>query len=104
MREVIQSLLEAEGEARGIVRSAREGADHLVSDARKQAQDRLAQARQAARAEAARTIETAVEAAQAEKKKRLERASTAIQSQVCMDEATRNRFADAVVRCVRGRP
>ncbi len=104
MREVIQGLIEAEGEARGIVQSARAEADALVSEAEKRAQRLAAQARLTARAEAAQTIQTAVEAAQAEKIKRLETATFEIQSQVRMDEATRNRLADAVVRCLSGQP
>jgi vacuolar-type H+-ATPase subunit H len=102
MREVIQGLIEAESEARSIVQLAREEADGLVSEARQRARDLVAQSRQAARAEAAQTIEAAVAAAQQEKMKQLERAATEIQIQVRMDEATRGRLADAVVRCVIG--
>ena len=104
MREVIQGLLAAEGEARSLVQSARAEADGLVSDAEKRARDLAAESRQAARAEAAQTIASAVAAAQREKKQRLEQAAAEIQSQVCMDEAMRNRYADAVVRCICGQP
>lgn len=104
MREVIQSLIEAEGEAQGIVQSAREEAEGLVSDAEKRALDLVTKARLAVRAEAAQTIETAVEAAQKEKRKRLKQAAAQIQGQVRMDEAMLNRLVDAVVRCVCGQP
>jgi vacuolar-type H+-ATPase subunit H len=102
MREVIQGLIDAEREARSIVQSARAEAEGIVVDAEKRARSLTAEARQAVAAEAAQLIAAAVESAQQEKKKRLERAAAEIQNQVRMDEATRNRLADAVVRCVCG--
>ena len=102
MREVIRGLIEAEGEARAIVQAARGEADGLRSEAKKRAQEMLAQAQQAARVEAARTLDLAMEVAEQERQKRLERATAAIQSQVQLDETARDRFADAVVRCICG--
>lgn len=100
MREVIQGLLEAEGEARRIVQSAREAAVELVAEAMKCARESVEQARHAARAEAAQAILTAVQAAQKERQQRLQNAKVEIERQVCMDEATCSRLADAVVRCI----
>jgi vacuolar-type H+-ATPase subunit H len=104
MREVIQGLIEAEAEARHIVESARQEADALLSDAEKRAREVAAQARQAARAEAARTIDTAVEAAQQEKRKQLEKAAAEIDHEARIDDATLERLAQAVVRCVCSEP
>lgn len=104
MREVILGLIEAEGEARGLVQSARAEADVLVSEAEKGARSLAARARQAACAEAAQTIETAVKAARLEKAKRLEAAVLGIQNQVRLDEATCGRLAEAVAHCVCGQP
>jgi vacuolar-type H+-ATPase subunit H len=104
MHEVIQGLIEAEGEARAIVQRARAEADRLVADAQQRAHDGGVRARQETRAQAAETIETAVEGAGQEKCKRLEQARAEIQCQVQMTEARRDRLADAVVRCVCGQP
>ncbi len=102
MREVIQGLVEAEGEARRIVQAARAEADRLVSAAEQRALAMAATARREARAQAIQTIEAAVKAAQEEKRKRLEQAAAEVQSQVRMDEAVHDRFVEAVVRCVCG--
>jgi vacuolar-type H+-ATPase subunit H len=104
MREVIQGLLEAEAEARHMVESARQEADALVADAEKRCRELAAEARQAARAEAVQTIDAAVEAAQLEKSKQLEKAAADIDRQTRIDEATRERLAQAVVRCLCGEP
>ncbi len=104
MREVIQGLIAAEGEARCLVHSAREAADHLVADAEQRAQDVLARTRQETHAEAASAIETAVEAARQERAKRLQTAANEIDRDVRMEDAMRDRLVDAVVRCVCGQP
>lgn len=100
MREVIEGLLAAEREARGIVQAARTEADGLVADAKKRARDMLVHAHEDARADASQTIETGVELARQEKASRLRQVTDEIQSQVRMDEALRAQLVDAVVRCV----
>ena len=100
MREVIQSLLEAEREARGIAQAARDEAARWVAEAERQAQTLLAEARQAARDEAARTISAALDAGREEHQRRLDSAVADIRAEVHLDELTQDRFAEAVVRCV----
>jgi vacuolar-type H+-ATPase subunit H len=104
MREVIEGLLVAEREARGIVQAARAEADGLVADAKKRAGDLLAQVHEETRADASQTIEHAVEVARQEKARRLQQVTVEIQSQVRMDEVLRAQLVDAVVRCVCDKP
>jgi vacuolar-type H+-ATPase subunit H len=102
MREVIQGLLEAEAEARSIVRSARAEADRKVAEAGKGARDRVAQERLQTRAEAARIVEAAIEAAGRLRNERLNRATEEISRQISMDADKAERLAMAVVACISG--
>lgn len=52
MREVIQKVIETEGEAKGVVAGAQAAAERLLAQARQTAKDFEAQARQELRAEA----------------------------------------------------
>ncbi len=87
MREVIQGLIEAEGEAKQLVESARQEADRLVAEAQRRAQGLLAQARTEARV-------------QAEKKRCLEKAELETREAAQLDAATRDQIVRAVVDAV----
>lgn len=103
MRELIQGLLEAETEARSLVRSARAEADRRVAEAEKIARDRVAQGRRETRAEATRIIDTATEAAGRLRNERLTMAAEEVSRRVCMDAATAESLAMAVVGFITGR-
>jgi vacuolar-type H+-ATPase subunit H len=100
MREVIQGLVEAEREARGISQSAREEAERIVAEAKRHAHELIARNHEAARADMACSIEKAVQAAQLEKREALENVATKIQRDVRMDEVTQERLVEAVVQCI----
>lgn len=102
MHAVIQDLIEAEGQARGVVEAARAEADRLVAEAEHRARERLAQTRRDSTAEAAGAVAAAIEAAEREKTLRLDQAAADIERRFQLDDATRERLADAVVRCICG--
>jgi vacuolar-type H+-ATPase subunit H len=100
MREVIHSVMAAEGEAKEIVAAARTEAEHSSSDAQKQRQDLLGRTDNEARAEAGRIVAAAVEAAELEKAQRLADMAVEIEAEVGLDDVTRQGAVAAVVRCV----
>jgi vacuolar-type H+-ATPase subunit H len=104
MRDVVQKILETEGEARQLVETARTEADRISSDARKKGQEIVEQARHEALLEAEKIVEAAVESAEREKQDRLSRAAAEIESQVRIEATTRQWAVDEVVRCVCGQP
>lgn len=103
MREVIQTVLEAEAEARRMVEAGRGEGACIVSEAQRQAEELLAQAGRQARMEAEGIVAAAVQVAEREKRDRLARAARDIEAEVRLDETTRVRAVEAVVRCVCGR-
>jgi vacuolar-type H+-ATPase subunit H len=102
VRDVIQKVIATEAEAKRIVEAAKAVADSISSDAQKQAQELVARARQEARAEADGIVTVAVREAGQEKHERLARAIAEIESQVRLDETTRQRAVAGAIRCVCG--
>ncbi len=102
MRDVIQKIIATESEAKAMVRTAMAEADRILSDARKNGQDMVERARQQALVESERILETATEEAERERKIRLTRAAAEIETQIQLDEETRQRIIHGVVRCVCG--
>ncbi len=102
MREVIQKVLEAEAEAKRLVEAAKAEADRLVSQAQQESQEFVARAREEARAEAGRLLDAATRQAEQEKRERLDRAAADIETQIQLDEETRQRAVEAALRCVCG--
>jgi len=102
MREVIQKMVEAEGEAKRILDAAKAEADRLMGDARRQAQGLIEQSRREAKAAAAKVVEAAVQTAEREKKDRLSREIAAVEAETRLDDATRRAAVEAVVRLVSG--
>ena len=100
MRDVIQKVIAAEGEAKLIVKAARKEGDCILTDARTQAQDLVDQARKEARLEAERMLEAAEQEANQEKQERLTRAAAEIQTQIRLEEPIMQRAVGIVVRCV----
>ena len=100
MRDVIQKVIAAEGEAKLIVKAARKEGDCILTDARTQAQDLMDQARKEARLEAERMLEAAEQEANQEKQERLTRAAAEIQTQIRLEEPIMQRAVGIVVRCV----
>lgn len=102
MRDVIQGVIEAEGEARRIVEAAHQEKERLIGAAQSQALATLARARVETRVEAEKIIESNVQQGQAEKKRRLEKAEFEIRATMQLDDLTRDQIVDAVVQCIYG--
>jgi len=102
MREVIQKAIEAENEGKGRVAAAKAEAEAILSKAAKQSQELLERGQQEARTGAEQMVEAVVLQAEREKGELLARAAGEIEAQVRLDEATRQRAVDSVVRCVCG--
>ncbi|MHC1763440.1 MAG: hypothetical protein AB9869_03910 [Verrucomicrobiia bacterium] len=102
MRDVIQSVVEAEAEARRMIQSAREEADRILAEAQEQVQRTLPQARAEGRAASEKVIQTAVQRALEQKAELLRNAEIEIRESTRIDPALKERIIDAVVQCVRG--
>ena len=102
MREVIQKVLEAEGEAKRLVTAAHAEAEAILSKAQKQSQELLGRVQQEARAEAERIVEAGTLEAEQEKKQRLEGAGAEIETQVRLEGTIQQRAMESVIRCVCG--
>ena len=102
MRDVIQKLIETEAEAKQIVEAARAEAGRILSDAQKRGRDLMALTRQETRVEADRILVAAVREAESEKQELLARAAAEMETQVRLNEATKQRAVEEVVRCVCG--
>ena len=102
MHAVIQKVMGAESEAKGLVEAARLDAERVVADARSRAKECLEQARQQVRFEAQGIVEAAVRAAEGEKQACLASEIAEIQAHVRLDEGTKEQAVSAVVRCVCG--
>jgi vacuolar-type H+-ATPase subunit H len=102
MRDVIQKVIKAEGEAKRILQEAQAEAERILADAQKQAHDLLFRRRQEVRVEAERIMAAAIQEAEREKKERLGRAATEIETKVCLEEATKQSAVETVVRFVCG--
>jgi vacuolar-type H+-ATPase subunit H len=102
MHEVIQQIIATESEAKAIVETARVEADRILSETRKKGQDIVEQVYRQTRVEAATIVEAAVETAEWEKKKRLTHAAAEIEKQIQLNQDSRQRAVEGVVRCVCG--
>ncbi len=102
MRDVIQSVVEAEAEARRIIESARAEADRTLAEAQEQVQRTLSQARDEGRAASEKVIQTAVQQALERKAELLRNAEIGMRESTRIDPALKERIIDAVVQCVRG--
>ena len=100
MRELIQRLVETEAEAKAIVEGARVEAARLIEAAKNEAQGLTAAARRDAGDKAEAIIHAAMEEALLEKQQRLAQAKADIESRVRLDDSTKGRLINAVVRCV----
>ena len=103
MRDVIQSMVQAEAEAKRIVAAAEAEAERIVAEARKTAQPIVEQARARTREEAGRIVEAAAREAEREKKERLAAATAQIDAQVRLDDSLRRAAVEAVVKAVCGK-
>jgi vacuolar-type H+-ATPase subunit H len=103
MREVVQKMIEAEGEARRIVDAAKAEADRLLAEARRAAHETAERSLRDARAEADRILEKARDEAECERLERLAEAIAAVEAQVRLDERAQRGAVEAVVRGVCGK-
>jgi vacuolar-type H+-ATPase subunit H len=102
MRDVIQKVIATETEAKRLVEAAEADAERIGAAAQQRAQDLLAEARQKAREEADQIMANATRIAGQEKQERLARAMAEIESEIRMDETTKQRAVAGVIRCVCG--
>jgi vacuolar-type H+-ATPase subunit H len=100
MRDVIQKVIAAEGEAKLIVQAAWKESDRILTNARTQTQELMDRARKEARLEAERMLEAAEHEANQEKQERLTQAAAKIQTQIQLEEPIMQRAVGIVVRCV----
>ena len=103
MQNVIQRVMEAEGEAQRILQDARTEAERLVDEARQQVKVKESQSRINVRLMADTLIEKAVQAAENEKAAQLARAVLAMNSGTHLDDPVRRCAVKAVVDCVAGK-
>ncbi len=101
-RGLIQRIMVSEREAKSTVEAAREEAERIVADAKRQAHALTSRIRQENRRAREEAIEAAVEAGRREKEDRLAQAAREIDQAVSLDEQTRQRIIAAVVRCACG--
>jgi vacuolar-type H+-ATPase subunit H len=100
MREVIQQLIAVEAEAQQIVQAAQAQADQILADAQHEAQELTARGREEARLAAETLITTAIANADRDKQERLAQASDEIETQVLLDDDTKEQIVTDIVRCV----
>ena len=102
MHEVIQNILKSEEDAKRLVHAAEVQADSILSSAQKKAQEIKSRTENEAQAEAQTILQDAIKAAEQEKNDLLRRIVTEIESSIRLDESTKERAVEAVLRCVRG--
>lgn len=102
MRQLVQSLLAAEAEAKAIVAAAAQEADRIVAEARANSRADLEQAVRDARDEAARMVDATMVTAEAEKKEQLAKRIAGFEACMQPDEAWHEDAVAAVIRCVSG--
>ncbi len=100
MRDVIQKVIKVEGEAKLLLQEAQAEADRILADAQKQAHELAARRRQEVRVEAEKIMAAAIQEAEREKRERLGIAAAEIETQVRLDEVTKQRAVEAVVRFI----
>lgn len=100
MREVIQQLMAVEAEAQQIVQAAQAQADQILADAQHQAQELAARRREESRLAADALITTAIANADRDKQECLAQASEEMETQVLLDDPTREQVVAEIVRCV----
>jgi vacuolar-type H+-ATPase subunit H len=102
MREVMQRVIETEGEAKGIVEAAKAEADRISLDAQMKAQEIVEKARYEAVGEGEKIVSAAVESAEREKKERIAKAVEETGSTIKIEGDTREWAVGEVIRCVAG--
>jgi vacuolar-type H+-ATPase subunit H len=102
MRDVIQKIVATESEARTIVAEARAEADRISSDAEKKKKTLVEDARLKAIEEAERIVADGAGEAEKEKERLLAAALAEIESKIHLEQDTRERVVEGVVRCVCG--
>jgi vacuolar-type H+-ATPase subunit H len=97
---VVQKIVATENQGKRILEEARAEADRIVAEARKQAQEIGLKAYQDAGREAQEIIAKAVESAEGQKQESLAGASAAIEREVVIDEGSRQKIVDEIIRYV----
>ena len=102
MRDVIQKIVATENQAKRIVEDGRTQADRILLEARKKAQDITAKAYQDAGREAQEIIAEAAREAEGERQKTLNEALETLEREVIIDERSRQKIIDEIIRHVCG--
>jgi vacuolar-type H+-ATPase subunit H len=102
MRQLVQSILATEAEAKAMVAAAAREAERIVADARTKSREDSERALHDAHAEAARIREAVRVATAAEKAAQLAQVTAGIENRVRLDATWREDAIAAVVRCVCG--
>ncbi len=102
IRDVVERILQAEGESKSILEEALVEANLLAADAQRQAQEMTHSARREAAKEAELIIRVAEQEAALEKQDRLAQAAADIELAACLEEQAVRSASDAVLRCVCG--
>ena len=100
MHEVIQQLIAVEAEAKQIVQTAQSAADRILADAQRQAQELVARGREETRVAAEQIVATAIGEADRIKHARLTQTGKEIETQVRLDDKTKEQIVSEIVRCV----
>lgn len=102
MRQLVQSILATEAEAKAMVAAATKEAERIVADARTRSREDFERALHDAHAEAARMLEAARVAAAAEKEAQLAQLTASTENRLRLDATWREHAVTAVVCCVSG--
>ena len=102
MRDVIQKIVATENQAKRIVEEGRAQADRILLEARKKAQDVTMKAYQDAGREAQEIIAEAAREAESERQKTLGEALDMLEREVVIDEGTRQKIIEEIIRHVCG--
>lgn len=102
MRQLVQSILATEAEAKAMVAAATREAECILAEARTRSREDFERALHDAHAEAARMLEAARVATTAEKEAQLAHLTASIENRLRLDATWRENAVTAVVRCVCG--
>lgn len=103
MRDVVQMVLQAEEESKGILQEAETAAEGIVTEARRKAQEMVEAARRETIEQADALVLAAERECEREKQRRLAQAADEIEARVRLDEEVTESAVEAVLRCVCGR-
>lgn len=100
MKEVIERIVSTENEAKSIIEKARSEAEQIISEAKKQAQDIMENTKKEAIIETQHIIDSSTKKAEEEKQKKLTQKAKEIKDQFVINEDTKQKAIEWVIKTV----